>query len=134
MSLGNKIRAARKRRRLTSKEISRLIGISRSAYNAYETDKKPIPEDILVKICSIMETTPEALCRETEKPPMPSEIIKAQALLTEMQNSLENIRSMLKFWQESVNAGTITEKDIQWMANLRNTLTSCITKKWTEKA
>ena len=57
----DKIKELRKSKRITQVEMSKKIGLSESAYGLYETRQRHMDIDTFVKVCKILETTPNEL-------------------------------------------------------------------------
>lgn len=55
------VKRLRKSHGFTSRQMSELLGISKSMYSYIENGQKRLTYDIAVKICGIFDTTPDEL-------------------------------------------------------------------------
>lgn len=66
------MRAARKAKGLTMKELGKLVGVSESAISQYETGKREMDYETLLKIGEVLECSADYLLRgEKQKKPTP---------------------------------------------------------------
>lgn len=60
-TIGNRIKAARKRADMTQAALADALGINQSDVSKYENDAKPVPADIMEKIASVTGVAPSVL-------------------------------------------------------------------------
>ncbi|MEX3917747.1 helix-turn-helix transcriptional regulator [Paraburkholderia sp. BR10872] len=65
--LGDAILSARKRRRLTQKSAADAAGVTRQFFGLLERGGINVSLETLLRICSVLETTPALLFREVEQ-------------------------------------------------------------------
>ena len=63
-SVGTMLRGARVRLGFTQKDLADQSGIKQSRISEYEKDKRPIPEDVAIKLAKLLKTVPENFFRE----------------------------------------------------------------------
>lgn len=68
-TLGPRIRAARKAKGLTATVCAKLVNVSQPAWNMWEVGKRLPKIELLVAICDLLDTTPNALLG-FEPPPL----------------------------------------------------------------
>ena len=60
-NFGENLKKARKQRGLTTTECAKALGITQPAWNFYELGSREPKLDALVRICELLETTPNRL-------------------------------------------------------------------------
>ena len=60
-TLGKRIKALRKKERLTQADLAKELGVSPSAVGMYEQDRREPDNTVLAKICTLLDTTPDYL-------------------------------------------------------------------------
>ncbi|MCL2675091.1 MAG: helix-turn-helix domain-containing protein [Firmicutes bacterium] len=61
MTIGERVKRLRKDMSLTQKEVAEYFSIGHSTLACYETDKRQIPHDIIIKMARFFEVTTDYL-------------------------------------------------------------------------
>ncbi|MGO4683703.1 helix-turn-helix domain-containing protein [Hyphomicrobium sp. 2TAF46] len=67
IAVGDRLRAARKAKGLTIRQVADHIGCSYQMYQRYETATARLPADALVRVAAMFGVTPSSLLPETRK-------------------------------------------------------------------
>lgn len=63
----DRLRIARKQKNLKQTEISLALGLASAAYGLYETRKRKMDIETLVKVCRLLDVTPNEVLGFSEK-------------------------------------------------------------------
>ena len=75
-TLGKRIKALRKKERLTQADLAKELGVSPSAVGMYEQDRREPDNSILSELCRILNTTTDYLIGFTKSPQDVGEVIE----------------------------------------------------------
>jgi len=89
LKIGQKIKAARKIKRITQDELAKVIGVSDKSISAYESDRANPPLSVVEKISKATNQSLNFFLEETIETSILSK-------LTEVENQFKEIKRLLK--------------------------------------
>ncbi len=89
LKIGQKIKAARKIKRITQDELARVIGVSDKSISAYESDRANPPLNVVEKISKATNQSLNFFLEESIETSILSK-------LTEVENQFKEIKKLLK--------------------------------------
>lgn len=108
MTIGERMREIRKRKKMTLEQVSQLTGISRPTINRYETGAiSNIPSDKIEAISNALNVSPAEIMGWDEKPAVPNEELKfalfggADDITDEMLQEVIQFAKMVKLREDN---------------------------------
>lgn len=97
MTVGERIRKARKEKGITQTELAERLGYkSRSSINKIEVEGRDIPRTMVVKFAKALGVTPSYLmCWDSEQPDVPAESLEAFELAKKIEQLSPDNRALV---------------------------------------
>lgn len=100
--MGERIKAARKRKKITQQKLGDLIGLNEKTISAIENDNALTKLENLVKICDVLEVSPNYLLLGTSKSALIEETSRLAQLLKSKKP--DEIRIIYDFLEALLNS------------------------------
>lgn len=85
MTIGERIKEARKVRKMTQKQLAESAGVATGTIQQYELGKREPRSEILIKIADALDFSVSALCNAT---PFPIEYLKPESIVDDLNKSM----------------------------------------------
>lgn len=105
ISLGERVRFERERLRLTRPELAKMIGVSLSALQGWETNEREPQASMIIKIAETLDVTPNYLLTGEQSQPKSENGIVTRAFERLKDVSDEMVSMIDSFFSINVSAG-----------------------------